>query len=185
MTAIIKKKVSGAVVVAQLVERSLPIPEVRSSQVIGKKLFMYWTFVYCQLCIMPQGLAATISSTFEGPLSMIFNLATLWCHRSCVAAVLASQVPAAAGPFQSFLPLSLFCIFWSSFFVRIIWLQCDPWRKTFHLRNEALKAAAAAAEWLLKKVLQKLLFEAENTTKMLRNECCSGDDTRRQLTFDV
>ena len=34
-----------AVVVAQLVERSLPIP------VIGKKLFIHWTFVYCQLCI--------------------------------------------------------------------------------------------------------------------------------------
>ena len=38
------------VVVAQLVERSLPIPEVRGSNpVIGKNL--YWTFVYCQLCI--------------------------------------------------------------------------------------------------------------------------------------
>ena len=36
-----------AVVVAQLVERSLPIPEVRSlNPVIGKNLF-----VYCQLCI--------------------------------------------------------------------------------------------------------------------------------------
>ena len=36
-----------AVVVAQLVERSLPIPEVRGSNpVIGK---IYWTFVYCQL----------------------------------------------------------------------------------------------------------------------------------------
>ena len=35
--------------VAQLVERSLPIPEVRSSNlVIGK---IYGTFVYCQLCI--------------------------------------------------------------------------------------------------------------------------------------
>ena len=38
---------SGAVVVAQLVERSLLIPEVRGSNpVIGK---IYWTFVYCQL----------------------------------------------------------------------------------------------------------------------------------------
>ena len=37
---------------AQLVERSLPIPEVRGSNpVIGKKLFVYLTFVYCQLCI--------------------------------------------------------------------------------------------------------------------------------------
>ena len=35
------------VVVAQLVERSLSIPEVRgSTPVIGK---IYWTFVYCQL----------------------------------------------------------------------------------------------------------------------------------------
>ena len=35
------------VVVAQLVERSLPIPEVRGSNpVIGK---IYWIFVYCQL----------------------------------------------------------------------------------------------------------------------------------------
>ena len=35
------------VVVAQLVERSLSIPEVRGSNpVIGK---IYWTFVYCQL----------------------------------------------------------------------------------------------------------------------------------------
>ena len=39
-------------VVAQLVERSLPIPEVRGSNpVIGKNLFIYWTFVCCQLCI--------------------------------------------------------------------------------------------------------------------------------------
>ena len=44
-----KYKNDGAVVVAQLVERSLPIPEVRGSNpVIGK---IYWTFVYCQLCI--------------------------------------------------------------------------------------------------------------------------------------
>ena len=41
-----------AVVVAQLVERLLPIPEVRGSNpVIGKNLFIYWTFVYCQLSI--------------------------------------------------------------------------------------------------------------------------------------
>ena len=40
------------VVVAQLVERSLPIPEVHGSNpVIGKNLFIHWTFVYCQLCI--------------------------------------------------------------------------------------------------------------------------------------
>ena len=41
-----------AVVVAQLVEWSLPIPEVRGSNpVIGKNLFIYWTFVFCQLCV--------------------------------------------------------------------------------------------------------------------------------------
>ena len=41
-----------AVVVAQLVEWLLPIPEVRSSNpVIGNNLFIYWTFVYCQLSI--------------------------------------------------------------------------------------------------------------------------------------
>ena len=41
-----------AVVVAQLVGRSLPIPKVRSSNpVIGKNLYIYWKFVYCQLCI--------------------------------------------------------------------------------------------------------------------------------------
>ena len=41
-----------SVVVAQLVERLLPIPEVRGSNpVIGKNLFIYLTFVYCQLCI--------------------------------------------------------------------------------------------------------------------------------------
>ena len=41
-----------AVVVAQLVERSLPKPEVRGSNpVIGENLYIYWTFVYCQLCI--------------------------------------------------------------------------------------------------------------------------------------
>ena len=35
------------VVVAQLVERSLPIPKVcGSNPVIGK---IYWTFIYCQL----------------------------------------------------------------------------------------------------------------------------------------
>ena len=39
-------------VVAQLVERLLPNPEVRSSNpVIGKNLFTYLTFVCCQLCI--------------------------------------------------------------------------------------------------------------------------------------
>ena len=41
-----------AVVVAQLVERSLPIPEVRGSNpVIGKNLSIHLTIVYCQLCI--------------------------------------------------------------------------------------------------------------------------------------
>ena len=39
-------------VVAQLVERLLPMPEVRSSNpFIGKKLYLYGTFVYCQLCV--------------------------------------------------------------------------------------------------------------------------------------
>ena len=37
---------------AQLVERSLPIPEILGSNpVIGKTLLIYLTFVYCQLCI--------------------------------------------------------------------------------------------------------------------------------------
>ena len=41
-----------AVVVAQLVERSRPIPDVRGSNPdIDKILFIYWTFLYCQLCI--------------------------------------------------------------------------------------------------------------------------------------
>ena len=44
--------VTREVVVAQLVGRLLPIPEVRGSNpVIVKTLFIYWTFVYCQLCI--------------------------------------------------------------------------------------------------------------------------------------
>ena len=39
-------------VVPQLVERLLPIPEVRGSNpVISKNLYIYWTFVYCQLCM--------------------------------------------------------------------------------------------------------------------------------------
>ena len=39
-------------VVAQLVEWSLPKPEVRGSiPVIGKNLFIYSKFVYCQLCV--------------------------------------------------------------------------------------------------------------------------------------
>ena len=39
------------VVVAQLVEQSLPIPEIRGSNpVIGKILFINRTIVYCQLC---------------------------------------------------------------------------------------------------------------------------------------
>ena len=42
---------SWAVVVAQLVERSLPIPEVRRSNPVIGKNFLYWTVVYCQLCI--------------------------------------------------------------------------------------------------------------------------------------
>ena len=42
----------GSGCVAQLVEQSLPIPEVRGlNPVIGKNLYFYWTFVYCQLCI--------------------------------------------------------------------------------------------------------------------------------------
>ena len=37
---------------AHLEEQLLLIPEIRSSNpVIGKNLFIYWTFVYCQLCI--------------------------------------------------------------------------------------------------------------------------------------
>ena len=37
---------------AQLVEQSLPIPEVHGlNPVIGKNLYLYWTFVYWQLCI--------------------------------------------------------------------------------------------------------------------------------------
>ena len=39
----------GSGCVAQLVERSLPIPEVRGSNPVISKI--YWTFVYCQLCI--------------------------------------------------------------------------------------------------------------------------------------
>ena len=40
------------VVVAQLVEWSLPIPEVRGSNpVISKNLLILNNFVYCQLCI--------------------------------------------------------------------------------------------------------------------------------------
>ena len=39
-------------VVVQLVERSLLIPDLcGSNPVIGKNLFIYGTFVYCQLCI--------------------------------------------------------------------------------------------------------------------------------------
>ena len=46
----IKISLNWEVVVAQLVERSLPIPEVRGSNpVIGKKLLTI--IVYCQLCI--------------------------------------------------------------------------------------------------------------------------------------
>ena len=46
-----KSNLTWAEVVTQLVEQSLPIPEVCSSNpVIGKK-YLYWTFVYCQLCI--------------------------------------------------------------------------------------------------------------------------------------
>ena len=44
-----------AAVVAQLVERSLPTPEVRSSNpVIGKLLYRYRTLFYCQLCWMDK-----------------------------------------------------------------------------------------------------------------------------------
>ena len=40
-----------AVVVPQLVERSLPIPEVRGSNpVIGINLYVENLFIYCQLC---------------------------------------------------------------------------------------------------------------------------------------
>ena len=43
-------KTKGSGCVAQLVERSFPIPEVRGSNpVFGKNL--YWTFVCCQLCV--------------------------------------------------------------------------------------------------------------------------------------
>ena len=40
-----------AVVVAQLVERSLPIPEVHGSNPVIGKNYLYSTFVSCQLCI--------------------------------------------------------------------------------------------------------------------------------------
>ena len=44
---VVEKLKWGSGCVAQLVERSLPLPEVRGSNpVIGKT---YWTFVYCQL----------------------------------------------------------------------------------------------------------------------------------------
>ena len=47
-----KHFLNRAMVVAQLVVRSLPIPEVRGpNPVIGKNLHIYRTFVYCQLCI--------------------------------------------------------------------------------------------------------------------------------------
>ena len=36
---------------AQLVERSLPIPEVRGSNPVIAKIYLYRTFVSCQLCI--------------------------------------------------------------------------------------------------------------------------------------
>ena len=39
-------------VVAQLAEQSLPIPQVCGlNPVIDKNLFIYGTFVYCQLCV--------------------------------------------------------------------------------------------------------------------------------------
>ena len=47
-----KEAKTKGVVVAQLVERLIPITKVRGSNpVIGKNLFINWTFVYCQLCI--------------------------------------------------------------------------------------------------------------------------------------
>ena len=62
-----------AVVVAQLVERSLPIPEVRSSNpVIGKNLFIILNICFCQLCIektkikkKESGMALFKKSIFE------------------------------------------------------------------------------------------------------------------------
>ena len=46
------KEIRGSSCVAQLVEQSLPIPEVRrSNPVISKNLFKNWTFFYCQPCI--------------------------------------------------------------------------------------------------------------------------------------
>ena len=61
-----------AVVVAQLVERSLPIPEVRSSiPVIGKQLFICWTFVCCQLCIEKTKIKRRAAG--NGPFKKIYN----------------------------------------------------------------------------------------------------------------
>ena len=48
----VSMNVAGAVLVAPLVEWLLQILEVcGSNPVIGKNLYLYWTFVYCELCI--------------------------------------------------------------------------------------------------------------------------------------
>ena len=67
---------------AQLVERSLPIPQIRGLiPVIGKKLFIYWTFVYCQLCIEKTKIKKKEAG--NGPFlkknkSKLNNLSLLW-----------------------------------------------------------------------------------------------------------
>ena len=38
----------GSGCVAQLVERLLPIPEDRGSNPVIGKIYLYWTYVYCQ-----------------------------------------------------------------------------------------------------------------------------------------
>ena len=78
-----------AVVVAQLVERLLPIPKVRGSNpVIGKKLFLYWTFVYCQLCIEKTKInkkrlgMALLKKNFH-ELDDTWRLGSEWTRNSC------------------------------------------------------------------------------------------------------
>ena len=72
-----------AVVVAQLVERSLPIPEVRGSNPVIGKIYLYWTFVYCQLCIEKTkikkkeagfGIGYKLTSVLKLPFWAVFEL---------------------------------------------------------------------------------------------------------------
>ena len=124
--------ISGSGCVAQLVERSLPIPEIRGSNpVIGK---IYWTFVYCQLCVEKTKIRRKEAgngpffkkepwiSTFTG--KQTFNVGTRW-RKSLTGHCYQREVLIIGTPQHLFV---YFCSFQTQISQKNWWLQRDAAR---------------------------------------------------------